>query len=521
MRGKTYIRKSWQDGTFLFLGLMYSLLLLRWGFAIGRGDHIEILPYALWLNDPSLYPRDLFLQSIVDIVPNERWTIAQMLALWGKQLETGIFVFHLLSSLLLLAGMDRLLRHLIQDKYLAWMTMGLVLIPFYLWNPGANELYGSTFTAASPAKALGMWALYCWLTRKNYLMVILLVFSSLIHPLVGLQLAMLIFGVEFLLNWKKLFSHKNTLLFPFLLYMLTGFLYILWIKISYGQTEATQPAKDFFEQIFAFRNGHHYMPSQYPLKTWFMAGLCWIMAYWQWKDKRIRLWLVLLLLGCIAYTIGVEVLRNPTVAAFQWFKVSVWLKVLGIGAMAKMVGESVGERLRMGVVMRFEKQLLFLALTAALAVLFFATSYLPWKVPFDFGRQKQADSLIAICLEAKEKTPKDALFIHPMEIAAFSYYAERAVYISYKANLKQNAGAKIWSDRVKEIYGLDFRKSYLNKEASAREAFMALDEPALQALRTHHISHILSYRSHLLPAEWLLVHNQDWAIYEIPPINFE
>lgn len=538
MHLKTYFRNSWQDGTFLFVSLMYSLLLLRWGYVMGSGDHVEILPYALLLNDPSLYPNDLFLQSIVQIVPNERWMIAQLLAMWGKQIEAGVFIYHFISSFILLLGMDRVLRHLIHNKYLAWIAIFLILIPFYLWNPGANELYYNTFTAASLAKGLGIWAIYSWLTKRIYPAAILLIFSTLIHPLVGLQLAMLIFGVEFIVNRKQLFAKKNTFLLPFLLYMLTGFLYVVVIKLNYDATASTQSSLAFFQQIFVFRNGHHYIPSQYPLKSWLMAAFCWGFAFWRFKDQRIRILLGLMLLGGMIYTLGVEVFQSPTAAAFQWFKVSIWLKVLGIGAMmggvnsprfadgfaAPLFGR---EGLNAKIKFLFTKARtlgkrggLGVSLLLTSWMLLFGTQHLPYDVPFDFGNQKQSNSLIAISQEIKAKTPQDALFIHPMEVSAFSYYAERAVYVSYKANLKQNAGAKIWQERVEEIYGLSFLQTYSDKQEAARETFLALGEKDLIALRKKGITHILTYKEHLLPENWLLIQNQDWAVYEIPEEKF-
>lgn len=513
MHWKIIIRNLWQDGTFLFVTLTYCLLLLRWGYVMGSGDHIEILPYALLLHDPSLYPQDLFLQSISHIIPNERWTIAQLLAIWGDQLEIGVFVYHFFSSIILLLGMERLLRHLINHKYLAWIAILLILVPFYLWNPGANELYYNTFTAASLAKALGVWALYAWLKQRMYSASTLLIFSTLIHPLVGLQLAMLIFGVELYMNRKQLFTHKHAFLFPFLLFMLTAFLYVLGIKLSYDITAPTQSANDFFQQIFVFRNGHHYMPSQYPLKSWLMAALCWGIAFWRLKDVRIRTWLVLMLLGGIVYTIGVEVLESPTVAAFQWFKSSIWLKVLGFGAM--------GLKLKLKLKLKYERLLLLVALFGACLMLLFGRNHLPWQVPFDFGDQKQTNSLIVICSKIKKKTPKDAVFIHPMEVSAFSYYAERSAYVSYKANLKQNAGADIWQERVQEIYGLSFSQVYSDKQEAAHETFLALKEQEMISLKNKGITHILTYKEHLLPSSWLLLQHEDWSVYEIPEEIFD
>lgn len=524
IRWKTIIRNHWQDGTFLFVSLMYCLLLLRWGYVFGRDDQNEILPYALWLNNPELFSMDLFLQGIVEIVPNERWLTAHVLALLGNFLELGVFVLHLLCTLTLLLGLDRVFRHFLQNKYLSWFAVFLTLIPLYLWNPGGNDLYYNLLIPATFAKALGIWGFYFWLKDKNYHAVLLFIPATLFHPIAGIQLAMLMFGVNLFLNYKNLFKDFHAFLYPFLLYMLTAFLFVLGIKLNYDSGGSTQPNLDFFEQIFAFRNGHHYLPSQYPVKTWFVAGGSWILAFWKWKNKKIRTWLLLLLLGAITYTLGVEVLQSPTLAAFQWFKATIWLKVLGIAAFLQIIedfGKGNYSRLlayRLNVLL--EKGLLMAGLAIGIIVLAFYTHQLPWQVPFDFGGQKHQDALVAICIEAKEATPIDAVFVHPFEVSEVPYYMERSAYISYKANLKQNAGAKIWSERIQEIYGLDYQKTYESKEKAAKNWFLGLDELTLRALRKKGINHILTYTSHELPEDWLLLQNEEWAVYEIPDEKF-
>jgi len=163
----------------------------------------------------------------------------------------------------------------------------------------------------------------------------------------------------------------------------------------------------------------------------------------------------------------------------------------------------------------YEKILLGIAIACSLAILLVGRSLLPWQVPFDFGQQKEQDSLIRIALAAKSSTPKEALFIHPLEIDAFIFYAERGSYVSYKANLKQNAGAKVWAERIQKLYQFDFSKSYTDKKAFAKNAFLSLTENELKALAAKGVTHILTYASHQLPASWLIVGNEDWKIYRI------
>jgi uncharacterized membrane protein YiaA len=503
--------------SWLFCGLMYLLLLLRWGYSLGRGDQIEVLPYALWLNDTSLFPHDLFLQALVEIVPNERWTIAQLMALWGEQMALGAFLLHMMVSLTLLLGMERLARHFISSPYLAWLAIFLCLIPFYLWNPGANELYYNTFTAANPAKALGIWGLYLGIRKRQVPAALLLALSTLFHPLVGLQLALLQLGSSFLL-WleegrekKKLFQ----LLLPFFIYLPTGLLYVGLIQLAYSGAPSPLSREAFFDLIFDFRNAHHYLPSHYPLKSWLMAALCWGMAFWQLRAHRwLKHWLLLLLLGCIIYTIGVEGFRSPELAPAQWFKTTLWLKFLGWVAVMKVVEQQLPNALRAWRLVG-EKALL-LALSLLMAVGLWGLQLRPpWAVPWDFGQQLQNDPLITVCRQAQLLTPKDAVFIYPLEVTEFAYYGRRSSYVDYKANLKQNAGASVWAERLQQVYGLDFRQPPADIKSAARSHFLALDSLQLRHLAEQGVTHILTYGEHQLDHLPWLAGSGPWQLYEM------
>ena len=61
------------------------LFLLSWnGYIYGHGDMIELLPYAKWLTDSTLYPKDFFIQHISAQSINERYILAYFFSLFGK-----------------------------------------------------------------------------------------------------------------------------------------------------------------------------------------------------------------------------------------------------------------------------------------------------------------------------------------------------------------------------------------------------------------------------------------------------
>ena len=82
--------------------VLYLILVLRYGYEFGRSDQVEFLPYALFINDNTLYPFDFFVRGISSLIPNERTFTVYFLSIFREYLEPACFVLHFLSSILLL-----------------------------------------------------------------------------------------------------------------------------------------------------------------------------------------------------------------------------------------------------------------------------------------------------------------------------------------------------------------------------------------------------------------------------------
>ena len=101
----------------LFAVLAWSLFVLRVGYRYGTGDQVELLPYTLLLQNSSLYEHDFFIQGLNASVPNERTVMANLLLPFVNHLEIFCFVFQLLSTVVLILGLEKLARRFIQNKY--------------------------------------------------------------------------------------------------------------------------------------------------------------------------------------------------------------------------------------------------------------------------------------------------------------------------------------------------------------------------------------------------------------------
>jgi len=100
------------------------LLLLAWiGYSFGHGDTIELFPYAKWLNNNELYPKDFFIQNISASSINERIVLAYFFSWFGEGgMEVGSLLLHFLCCVFLLEGLFRIGKMFIRNIF--WLELG-------------------------------------------------------------------------------------------------------------------------------------------------------------------------------------------------------------------------------------------------------------------------------------------------------------------------------------------------------------------------------------------------------------
>ena len=189
-----------------WLGALATLVLaiFRWGYEYGRGDQMQLLSYALYLRDNSLYPHDFFIQNLSAAVPNERYFFTWLISWLTPVLEPACFVLHVLFGMYLFWLCYRLAAKFIEAKHLRWLAVLLVFIPLYNTNLGGNELYYNTFFVSNPVKALGLHAVLWILNRKYMAALAMAAFITLLQPVNGVQLFVTFSGILFfgkLFNW--------------------------------------------------------------------------------------------------------------------------------------------------------------------------------------------------------------------------------------------------------------------------------------------------------------------------------
>ncbi len=522
----------------LTLFLAYLILLAWNGYLYGWGDMIELLPYAKWLNDSTLYPSDFFIQNISSNSANERFVLAYLFSLIGnKWMAIGAMILHIVCGMFLLGGLFRIAKLFIQSDGMAWVAILIPFVPLMNWNLGGNEMYIPLITSSTVAKSIAIWAVYFFIKkdkkgREDWYVYILLAIATFIQPLVGLQLFLILTGVGvlfFLFGRNKSFqnfeflkdsSNSTFSIFPILFYLLTAGLWIFLLSRDFAHGEIDN--RLFFD-FLEFRIPHHFIPSYFSKKAalvlipLFVFGL----FYFYKKNKNVFGTFVLALLGLLIYTIGVEVFEISVIVSSQWFKTTIWLKSFSVIAFVAFLENKISFFRResfskVGVWgVRFLGVFSFVMLLNPISI-FKNKAYDFTFLPKKYQTGWSADSDIEISKIAKATTPKDALFIIPASNTHFKFYSERSTYIDYKAVIHRKSVIPIWLERIKAIYGIDVetRRSGQDNVMKGNEFFRNLSITDLTKLSEKGIGYLLTFKDVVLPFD-KIGENADYVIYKL------
>src|ERR1043165_9886893 len=329
---------SWSSLAFALFA--WSLLILRFGYRFGTGDQVELLPYTLFLHDNSLYPHDFFIQALNQSVPNERTVMATLLLPFVNCLELTCFILHLLSTVILVLGLERLAGRFIPNRYLAWFAILCALIPLNDFTLGNVELYSDCFQASALATAIVVWAINLFLEKRYTHSSVLLSLATFIQLREGLDVMIVLSGILFFALVRKEESIKTFLRFTGI-YAITAGLYLMLIL---KQKTVAAPISDseLFAILFQFRHPHHFIFSTFPkpkvIVFFLLSGAA--VLFYALRSRQLFQFVVIGLTGILLYAFMVDGLHNIFIGNFQFYKVTQWMKFSGTIALVALVEES-------------------------------------------------------------------------------------------------------------------------------------------------------------------------------------
>jgi hypothetical protein len=507
--------KPLQQNDYFIAVAIWALLILRYGYSYGSGDHVELLPYTRFLADSSYYSRDFFIQALHSVVPNERTIFAHLLLPFIDHLEVVLFLLHFFTTCFLLLGLKKFGTFYL-TSFTSWVA---VFISVLLLNDkalGNVDLYTPSIQASDVACAVIIWALIAFFQKKYWRYLLLMIVASFLHVLETLDVLMLmspLLGIETF--WRKSISLRTFILLH-LAYGLTGGIYLLLILKGKSIGQSTLASSDMFNILFVFRHPHHFIFSLFPLfnKLLFLATTMAGLMFFYLKRSSLFWFFFFGCIGTVVYIIATDVFHFIPIANFQFYKVSQWMKVFGI-----MSGVGI-----MGMLFPFSADFYWvpvkwMSLVIVLLVgLFVGCNVSPFHAHYQIGNNCFKDPAIAIAVKAEKCSNPDALFVIPFSDNTFKYWSKRSAFIEFKANVRNKMYMGEWYRRIQLVYGIDTTDIHIGFEkhwpADINYAARANSDFCLQ-WKKEGVSHILIEERLNNSLLTLLDSNEHYFIYKI------
>lgn len=493
-----------------FAILLWALLIVKYGYTYGTNDHIELLPYVLFLKNPALFPHDLFIQSLNASIPNERTVMAHLLLPFAGHLNITVFVLHFLNTALLILALIKLAGRFIDNKYISWLAVFVSVLLLNDKGLGNVDLYTPAIQASDVSCMIIAWALNIFLDRKYQLAAVLMSAATFIHVLEGFDVMAVLCGAMLLKwLWDKEINFRQVLSF-FGIYFFTAGIYLFFIyKAKTGGGDAMS-SHELFEIMFAFRHPHHFIFSTFPLfnKLLFVFCIAAGLLYYRSRSLDLFQFIAISALGVFVYIICVDVLHLVFIANFQWYKVVQWTKFLALVAAFAYVSNY------LSAYFANENRLFnYLIMGASIGVLIGGNG----KNLFKTGYKQHNENEIALCSKMKDLTPIDAVFVQPFEMTALKFYGQRSSYVEFKAIAKNQKDLKIWYERIQEVFGLNYEvdKNGFDMQWKADEHLDNLGEGQLATLKKEGVTNIICRTAKYQQGHKLILSENGYFVYQL------
>lgn len=507
----------------LFAFSMWVFLIWRAGYGFGSADQVELLPYSLFLDDPSLYSKDFFLHSLNSTFPNERILLSEFLRLFSANYELACFVLHLLSVVLLITGMQYMGLVLVGNISIARIAILLNFSILYNHGLGDVELYSDVVQASSISIGFVAFALYYFFRSKYVPAFTLISLATIIHPLEGLTVFLVMAACisTFTVYYKEV--NYATCAKVLALYIFTAGVYSAWLVIGKSEGISTFDKQfdgdTFFRIYYEFRHPHHFLfAHQLLVDKIAFIGFSATALFAGFNGKRHLLWFsIFSILGVTVYAISTDILHLSDIANLQFYKVVQWLKFIAVLCAVNYSAKFI-PALR-----ALFNRTAVIGLTVFAGLLFIGMYFYPAAVGkanarYQFTKNwKQEDDMVAICTAIEKNVSRDALFIQPFTTTELKFFGRVSLYTEWKAFPKNRGDVFEWYRRTQQVYGVSLadteRGFYLQQKTDAH--YEHLSPAALQQLKQEGVTHMLTLKTAVPAIGTLILQNNTYAVYQL------
>lgn len=494
-------------------------LVAIWGYTIGHGNSIQLLPYLQYLHDDNLFGKDFFIQYATQNLPNERSFFIGLLQPFAGFPEWPVFILFIITTYFLLYALLQIANTFLQDYRLSYLVLCILLFPLLYHTLGLNEIYFGELNANFVADTFSAWAIVFVLRKKIWLSYIMMILATLMHPLAGFHTFLLLTGALTLL---ALAEGKPRLLltqylWPILSYCFTAGVYIVFLQIRLHDAEWDDAA--FFQAFFVFRNAHHYIPTAFSTVDWKLLTPLYILPLFVFYKRNKLLFTIsaLIIVGCIVYSYIVLTYHSPTVATGQWFKTTIWLELFGVISVMILLQWLLQKMNKL----QYITPLFFLMLTGIACWTFFVfpgLQKIKTDITYELPFYRKMTPELDIAIKAGAATDKDALFITPCGIDELKYYGKRSSIVDYKALTHSKSFIKEWALRFNDVYQINPLTSETISFAvlgKADAAYKTMQTEQVEMLKAKYgLTHIIMFAENKLPYQ-VIAQNNLYTVYAL------
>ncbi|MCI0465557.1 MAG: hypothetical protein L0Y57_00890 [Beijerinckiaceae bacterium] len=349
-----------RDAVFLMLAAALPVL----GYQFGLGSQVEQFSIVRRFSDPDFIRADFYVNSAAAFGPRfyYSWIISLLTSV--APLPLVILILTCVTNFALaLISFDAARAHLRTDHIGGAIAALIVLVNSGFSLGLAGFIRFESFQPASLAIPLALGGFSLLVARRNLAAAAAFASSAAVHPLIGVECAMISFAACGLADLSRARDAAGAfkLLRPYIpsWLALAAAVGVLWIVPLAMQDSAHISDAEFFAILPAFRAPHHYLASAFPAAHYlgaatFAAGLYWMA--WQFRKHRtfdfppmaLSLAAGIVVVLCAASFLLVDIAHNRLWATAQVFRMLFLVKWVGYLFFSWMASRWLGEKSPIG-----------------------------------------------------------------------------------------------------------------------------------------------------------------------------
>jgi len=349
--------------SWILLGcLAFCLRFHLQGYLILRSDHLTQIPLLYVLEDPTLFPRDIFLHQFGSSDMRHFYLVLVRLAATPWGLPFGLFALYVLFFTLMIGASFRISKTVF-DSYAPAVFFALILAFHHAGKVAANDILEVQILPRMIAFTACWWALCLVLflprptgesgrPKSEFMSACfagaILAAGAYIQVLVPLQIwPVLSLAILIWRGWKGI---------PLVLVLSATFLLLMAPSLfktqsTVGSYLTTSPGSDIFSLYATIRNPHHILLSMWTKSLQELGALIalWAIVWWPLRRRHLRAWQfgllpAMLIAILVAAAIVMGLWPKEKVLLIQPFRLAVPLRATMYLLLAYHIAELVGRK---------------------------------------------------------------------------------------------------------------------------------------------------------------------------------